>query len=446
MKVCKFGGTSMANAVTMERVANIVTSDKDRRYIIVSAPGKRDKSDIKITDILYACFDELEKTGKCDKSFKVVRERFSAIIKGLKITLDIDKVLDDIKKTFEKNKSKDYIASRGEYVSALILSKKLGYDFVDAAELIKFNDEEEFQLESSIDLISQKFKKIKKAVVPGFYGSLPNGEIKTFSRGGSDITGAIVARAVSASLYENWTDVDGFLTADPRIVEKPKLISCLSYRELRELAYMGAEVLHPESVFPVRSAGIPINIKNTFNEQHEGTMIVAPKNLPESDSVITGISGRKGFTIINIEKDMMNAEVGFARKVLSVLEEENVSFEHMPSGIDSITLIMREECLSKEKEEILLNRLKSELEIETIRLERGISLIVLVGAAMAQTVGVMARCANALGRAGINIELLVQGASEISIVFGIKQEYSKYAIKELYKEFFVGRETELKYR
>ena len=315
MKVCKFGGTSMANSETVTQVADIVRADKQRRYVVVSAPGKRTSEDIKVTDALYTCHREKGEKGNCDASFAVIEKRFLDIEKELGVDVNMKAELAAIKKKIEAGAGADYTASRGEYLSARVLAAVLGVEFVDTADLIKFDKDGALLLDLSIDNIKARLAGVEYAVLPGFYGSDSAGEIKTFSRGGSDISGAIVARAMAASVYENWTDVDGFLTADPRIVRNPEIIECLSYKELRELAYMGAEVLHPESVFPVRTAGIPINIKNTFNPSAKGTMIVPDGSVPPANGkVITGIAGRKGFTIINIEKDMMNREIGFGRK------------------------------------------------------------------------------------------------------------------------------------
>ena len=302
MKVCKFGGTSMANSATITQVADIVRADNERRYVIVSAPGKRTSADIKVTDALYACHRERAEKGSCKEAFAVIRKRFIDIEKELGIDISVSSELDAIEKAIDAGASADYTASRGEYLSARVLAALLGYEFVDTASLIKFDKDGALLLDLSLDNIRDRLASVDRAVLPGFYGTDNENEIKTFSRGGSDISGAIVARAMSASVYENWTDVDGFLTADPRIVKDPDIISCLSYKELRELAYMGAEVLHPESVFPVRTAGIPINIKNTFNPSAAGTMIVPDGKVPAAGGqVITGIAGRKGFTIINIE-------------------------------------------------------------------------------------------------------------------------------------------------
>ena len=311
MKVCKFGGTSMANSATITQVADIVSSDASRAYIVVSAPGKRDGGDVKVTDALYACAREKNEKGNCDEAFAVIEKRFLDIEKELGINVGMAKELKAIKAKIEDGAGVDYIASRGEYLSARVLAAKLGVEFVDTQDLIKFGTKGELLLDISLDLLRARLADIPRAVLPGFYGSDKDGVVRTFSRGGSDISGAIVARAVGADVYENWTDVDGFLTADPRIIDHPAIIDCLSYKELRELAYMGAEVLHPESIFPVRSAGIPINIRNTFNPSAKGTMIVADGKQRATGRVVTGIAGRKGFTIINIEKDMMNSEIGF---------------------------------------------------------------------------------------------------------------------------------------
>ena len=290
MKVCKFGGTSMANTETIQKVADVCSLDKNRKFIVVSAPGKRTGADIKVTDSLYACFKAVQEKGECKKEMDVIRKRFADIEEGLGIDIKSSQQIDEIEEKVLKCKTADYVASRGEYLSAQVLAAYLDYEFVDTANLIKFNEDGELMLDYSADLIRKRLHGVKYAVLPGFYGSDAEGDIKTFSRGGSDITGAIIAYAMGAEIYENWTDVDGFLTADPRVVAAPEKISYMSYKELRELSYMGAEVLHPESVFPVRLAGIPINIRNTFNPDHPGTMIVPSVMLPREKKVITGIA------------------------------------------------------------------------------------------------------------------------------------------------------------
>ena len=435
MKVCKFGGTSMANSATITQVADIVRADSERRYVVVSAPGKRTSADIKVTDALYACHRERAEKGSCKKAFAVIRKRFLDIEKELGIDISVASELDAIEKAIDAGASADYTASRGEYLSARVLAALLGYEFVDTASLIKFDKDGALLLDLSLDNIRDRLASVDRAVLPGFYGTDNENEIKTFSRGGSDISGAIVARAMSASVYENWTDVDGFLTADPRIVKDPDIISCLSYKELRELAYMGAEVLHPESVFPVRTAGIPINIKNTFNPSAAGTMIVPDGKVPAAGGkVITGIAGRKGFTIINIEKDMMNREIGFGRKALSILEYEGISFEHMPSGIDTLSLVIRDEYLGPHAQKVVAS-LRAALNADNIDIHSGLSLIATVGHNMASRHGTAATIFAALAASNINIRMIDQGSSEMNIIVGVDTFDYEKAICAIYHAF-----------
>ena len=424
----------MANASTIKRVVNIIEDDPSRKYIVVSAPGKRNPADVKVTDALYACFNEVQKTGNCDSTFLTVAKRFHEIVNELGVDVDLDASLKVIKEGIESSKTPDYAASRGEYLSAKILAAKLGYDFVDADEIIKFNDKGELLLNYSLDAVKAKLSKLDHAVIPGFYGSDTNGKVHTFSRGGSDITGAIVARAMKADVYENWTDVDGFLTADPRIVDNPTTITCLSYKELRELSYMGAEVMHPESIFPVHSVGLPINIKNTFNPSHPGTMIVKTAEQVDGNSVITGVSGQKGFTIINIEKDMMNNEIGFARRVLSILEYEGISFEHAPSGIDTMSLVIRDEYLVGKMQKIL-QKIKESVNADNVEIHSGLSLVAIVGHNMASRLGTAATAFKALADAHINVRMIDQGSSELNIIVGVDTcDYEK-AINAIYYAF-----------
>lgn len=435
MKVCKFGGTSMANSATITQVADIVRADNERRYVVVSAPGKRTSADIKVTDALYACHRERAEKGSCKEAFAVIRKRFLDIEKELGIDISVASELDAIEKAIDAGASADYTASRGEYLSARVLAALLGYEFVDTASLIKFDKDGALLLDLSLDNIRDRLASVDRAVLPGFYGTDNENEIKTFSRGGSDISGAIVARAMSASVYENWTDVDGFLTADPRIVKDPDIISCLSYKELRELAYMGAEVLHPESVFPVRTAGIPINIKNTFNPSAAGTMIVPDGKVPVAGGkVITGIAGRKGFTIINIEKDMMNREIGFGRKALSILEYEGISFEHMPSGIDTLSLVIRDEYLGPHAQKVVAS-LRAALNADNIDIHSGLSLIATVGHNMASRHGTAATIFAALAASNINIRMIDQGSSEMNIIVGVDTFDYEKAICAIYHAF-----------
>ena len=425
----------MANSATITQVADIVRADSERRYVVVSAPGKRTSADIKVTDALYACHRERAEKGSCKEAFAVIRKRFLDIEKELGIDISVASELDAIEKAIDAGASADYTASRGEYLSARVLAALLGYEFVDTASLIKFDKDGALLLDLSLDNIRDRLASVDRAVLPGFYGTDNENEIKTFSRGGSDISGAIVARAMSASVYENWTDVDGFLTADPRIVKDPDIISCLSYKELRELAYMGAEVLHPESVFPVRTAGIPINIKNTFNPSAAGTMIVPDGKVPAAGGkVITGIAGRKGFTIINIEKDMMNREIGFGRKALSILEYEGISFEHMPSGIDTLSLVIRDEYLGPHAQKVVAS-LRAALNADNIDIHSGLSLIATVGHNMASRHGTAATIFAALAASNINIRMIDQGSSEMNIIVGVDTFDYEKAICAIYHAF-----------
>ncbi len=424
----------MANAATIAQVADIINGDSERRFVVVSAPGKRNPKDIKVTDALYACHKELEDTGLIDKSFDVIRARFIEIAKKLIPDFDMTGILSEVKADILKNGSREFTASRGEYLAGILLAKKLGFEFIDPCGLIIFDENGFLKLDESINRLSNRLKSAERAVIPGFYGSDESGRVRTFSRGGSDVSGALAARAVSADIYENWTDVNGFLTADPHIVDNPELIDCLSYRELRELSYMGAEVLHPESIFPVRSVGIPINIRNTFNPDYKGTMIVAHNNLPPSDKIITGVAGRKGFTIINIEKDMMNSEIGFGRKVLAVLEEENISFEHMPSGIDTLSVVIRDEYVSGKMQKIL-GELQNSINGDNVEIHSGLSLIATVGHNMASRQGTAATLFSALAKAGINIRMIDQGSSELNIIIAVDTKDYEKAINAIYHAF-----------
>lgn len=435
MKVCKFGGTSMANAESILRVMDIIKSDGERKYIVVSAPGKRNAKDRKITDMLYECCDDALKNGKCGDTFSKIEERFLQIQNDLQIDCDMQTLLENIRGKIEKQLSRAYSASRGEYLSAILLSKKLGVPFVDAQDIVRFDGDGELDADLSVKLITERLADVPCAVIPGFYGSNAKGEIITFSRGGSDITGALVARATGADIYENWTDVNGFLVADPRIVDNPQYIEYLSYKELRELSYMGAEVMHPESILPVSRAGIPINIKNTFNPTHPGTMIVRREDLPENTRTVTGIAGKKGLTIINIEKEMMNSEIGFGARVLSVLADEKISFEHIPSGIDTLSVVVCDECV-KGKMQLLLHKIQDAVNADSIELHGGLSLIAVVGHKMSAKAGTAGRVFGALSNNGINVRMIDQGSSELNIILGVSTNDYERAINAVYNEFF----------
>lgn len=434
VKVIKFGGSSLADAEHFRKVAEIIHEDPARRYVVPSAPGKRTKDDTKVTDMLYACFEKAMRGEEFDADFDRIIERYEAIIKDLGLSLDLTKEYDRIKGAFMHQPGRDYAASRGEYLNGIILANYLGFDFIDAATVIYFQDNGTFDADRTNVTLSAILRNHKQAVIPGFYGSMPNGTIKTFSRGGSDVTGSIVARAVHADVYENWTDVSGFLMADPRIVDNPKTIETITYRELRELSYMGATVLHEEAIFPVRFAGIPINIKNTNAPTDRGTMIVATTSEFSSDDVVTGIAGKKGFSVINIEKDLMNAEIGFGRKVLSVLEDFNIPFEHLPSGIDTMSVIINTADLAPYRN-MVINNICTAVDPDSISVEDGLALIAVVGRNMVKAKGTAARVLTAAAQAGVNIRMIDQGSCEINIILGVADDDFEKAVEAIYREF-----------
>ena len=434
VKVVKFGGSSLADAEHFRQVASIVKADPARRYVVPSAPGKRNKEDTKVTDMLYTCYEMIKNGENIDEYFTKICDRYNGIIADLGLDFDISGELEYVKNAMLHASGRDYAASRGEYLNGLILSKYLKYDFVDAENVIYFKDNGTFDEEKTNEAMREELMQHKNAVIPGFYGVMPNGTIKTFSRGGSDITGSIVARAVEADLYENWTDVSGFLMTDPRIVERPCPIGTITYHELRELSYMGATVLHEDAIFPVRYANIPINIKNTNAPEDVGTMIVAETQEYDAEKIITGIAGKKGFSVITIEKDMMNSEIGFGRKVLEVLEDNGISFEHLPSGIDNMSIVVATESLSGRRDKILssMNRM---VRPDRITIEDHLALIAVVGRGMVKAKGTAARVFDALAGAGVNIRMIDQGSSEISIIVGIEEKDFNEALHSIYSEF-----------
>lgn len=427
----------MADGNIMKRVADIVRSDDERRYIVVSAPGKRFSADIKVTDLLYRCAQAVKSEGSCKTVFAKIRERFLGIAKELKLSLDMKGILDEIEETIDRTGSSDYAASRGEYLSARIMAEVLGYDFIDAKDVIFFNAAGMLD-ERSYSVIFETFKSVKHAVLPGFYGMGADGEIKTFSRGGSDITGAIVACGAQAEVYENWTDVSGFLACDPRIVPGAKNITSLSYKELRELSYMGAGVLHSESIFPVRKANIPIRIKNTFRPEDEGTLILPSVyyKMQEHNNIVTGIAGKKNYTVLFIEKSLMNSEIGFTRKILSILEHHNLAFEHMPSGIDTLSLVIESAQLSDHLLEQVEAEINEAVHPDYMRTLENVALIATVGHGMASNVGTSARLFKALSDAEINVRMIDQGSSELNIIVGVDNADCEKCISAIYHEFF----------
>lgn len=435
IKVVKFGGSSLASAEQFKKVGNIIREEESRKYVVPSAPGKRFSEDTKVTDMLYKCYAEAEEGKNFDKQLKAIKERYNEIIKGLGLKLSLEEQFETIKKNFEAKAGKDYAASRGEYLNGIIMANYLGYQFIDAANVICFDENGEFDSEKTNEVCSEKLAAAENAVIPGFYGAMPNGKVKTFSRGGSDVTGSIVARAIKADVYENWTDVSGFLAADPRIVKNPKPIKVITYRELRELSYMGASVLHESAIFPVRKEGIPINIRNTNAPQDPGTMIVETTcNRP--DCVITGIAGKKGFVSISIDKDMMNSEIGFGRKVLQVFEDNGISFEHMPSGIDTMTIFVHQPEFEG-KEQAVISAIHRYAQPDSIELESDLALIAVVGRGMKSTRGTAGRIFSALAHANINVKMIDQGSSELNIIIGVSNADFENAIKAIYDIFVI---------
>lgn len=433
IKVVKFGGSSLASAQQMEKVGNIIRSDNTRRYIIPSAPGKRFSDDTKVTDMLYRCYEAAcageDITGKIAQ----IKQRYQEIIDGLNLSISLDEEFEVIADYFRRHAGRDYAASRGEYLNGMLLANYLGVKFIDAADVICFDESGNFAAEKTHEILAERLKNVDYAVIPGFYGAMPDGSVHTFSRGGSDITGSIVARAVRADVYENWTDVSGVMVTDPRIVKNPESIDTITYRELRELSYMGASVLHEDAIFPVRKVGIPINIRNTNAPEDPGTMIVE-STCRQPKYTITGIAGKKGFCAINIEKDMMNTEVGFGRKVLQVFEEHGISFEHTPSGIDTYSVLVHQDEFV-EKEQSVIADLHTYAQPDTIDLEGNLALIAVVGRGMKAKKGTSGLIFSALAHARINIKMIDQGSSEMNIIIGVRNEDFEAAIKAIYDIF-----------
>ncbi len=435
-KVVKFGGSSLASARQFKKVGDIIRADKTRRYVIPSAPGKRNGKDTKVTDMLYECYGAASTGASYKKLLEAIRARYQEIIDGLDLNLNLDHEFATIEENFVKGIGRDYAASRGEYLNGIVMANYLGYEFIDAAEVIFFDEHGNFEAELTNKELSERLEHVERAVIPGFYGSKHDGSIKTFSRGGSDVTGSIVARAIHADLYENWTDVSGFLVTDPRIVENPEVIETITYKELRELAYMGAGVLHEDAIFPVRKEGIPINIRNTNRPEDKGTLIVE-STCRKPRYTITGIAGRKGFCSINIEKAMMNSEVGFGRKVLGVFEKYGISFEHMPSGIDTMTIMVHQDEF-EEYEQSVIAGIHRAVEPDQVDLESDLALIAVVGRGMKGTRGTVGRIFSALAHARINVKMIDQGSSELNIIIGVKNSDFETAIKAIYDIFITA--------
>ena len=436
-KVVKFGGSSLASAAQFQKVGRIIRKEESRRYVIPSAPGKRSPDDTKVTDMLYSCYNLAAIGDESEEEFEeqltMIHERYDEIIKGLGLSLSLDEEFKLIRTNFCKKIGRDYAASRGEYLNALLMANYLDFEFIDAAEVIFFDEAGNLDAEKTNQILAARLDETERAVIPGFYGSMPDGKIKTFSRGGSDITGSIVAKAVQADMYENWTDVSGFLIADPRIIQNPKAIDVITYRELRELSYMGATVLHEDAIFPVRKEGIPINIRNTNSPEDKGTLIVEG-TCRKPRFVITGIAGKKDFASVTVEKAMMNSEVGFCKKVLEVFDENNISIEHMPSGIDTMTIFVHQDEF-EEKEQKVIAGIHRRVEPDFLDLESDLALIAVVGRGMRATRGTSGRIFSALAHANVNVKMIDQGSSELNIIIGVRNHDFETAVKAIYDIF-----------
>jgi aspartate kinase len=434
--VAKFGGTSMASASTIKQVAKIIKSDPLRKFIVVSAPGKRHPKDVKVTDLLYQVAKEIEEK-KDPVSFKLVRDRFAEIVEELKLDLPIKSILADILQKMKSSKSLAYIVSRGEYLSALILSNYLDFAFLDSADIIRFKGNH-FNRTKTRNDAGSLLKKHPYVVIGGFYGSNELDQIQLLPRGGSDITGAIIADAVNAKLYENWTDVDGFLTCDPRVVDNPKKIDVLTYRELRVLSFMGASVIQAETMFPLIKKGIPTQIKNTFNPSGEGTMIFSKLPPDRHHGAITGITGVKGFNLVVVEKEMMSELLGFDRKILRICEKLKINVEHFPSGTDTFSMMIEAKYLEDGKKDLLIQKIKKDLHPDTIEITSGISLIYLVGRNLLQNKMNALKVFSALVNANVNLKMIDYGSNGMHLVIGVEDIDYKFAINALYNEFVLG--------
>ena len=432
-KIVKFGGSSLANAEQFQKVGEIIRSDESRRYVVPSAPGKRFDGDTKVTDLLYKCYNIAVQGEDFGAVLQEIKERYYEIIRGLKLDLSLEDEFAQIEKDFKAQAGSDYAASRGEFLNGKVMAAYLGYEFVDAATVIRFDKNGNFDADKTDKLLSKRLAKCERAVIPGFYGAYEDGTVKTFSRGGSDVTGSLVAKAIKADLYENWTDVSGFLVTDPRIVENPAVIETITYRELRELSYMGATVLHEDAIFPVRKEGIPINIKNTNKPEDKGTFIVE-STCKKPKYTITGIAGKKGFCSINIEKSMMNSEVGFGRKVLQVFEDQGISFEHIPSGIDTLTVYVHQDEF-EEKEQQVIAGIHRAVQPDFVEMESDLALIAVVGRGMKSQRGTAGRIFSALAHANVNVKMIDQGSSELNIIIGVENRDFEAAVKAIYDIF-----------
>lgn len=433
-KVVKFGGSSLADAGQFKKVGDIIRADENRVFVVPSAPGKRNSKDTKVTDMLIKTYEDALAGRDVSENLAAIKARYDEIIQGLELKgFSLDDDFKQIAADIKEDLSLDYLASRGEFLNGKIMAEYLGFDFIDAKEVIFFNEEGQLNSYKTEKTMRKALEEHPHAVIPGFYGCGKDGRVKTFSRGGSDVTGSIVAGAAKVDVYENWTDVSGFLICDPRIVKNPVAMQTITYRELRELSYMGASVLHEDAIFPVRSAGIPINIKNTNKPEDDGTWIVESTG-QRNEYVITGIAGKKGFCTVLITKSLMNSEVGFCRKALSAFEDNGINIEHMPSGIDTMTVVVHEDEFIN-KEQAVVSAIHRNCSPDSIEIESDLALIAVVGRGMKSTRGTAGRIFAALSHAHVNVRMIDQGSSELNIIIGVENEDFEIAVKAIYDIF-----------
>ena len=430
----KFGGSSLSDADQIRKAAAIINADMARKFVVVSAPGKRFSEDEKVTDMLYKAYNEAAGHRDFGPTLTRIRQRFTDIRDALKCDVDLEQEFKTIEEHLESSPDRDYMASRGEYLNGKLIASYLGISFADPKDFILFDEDGSFLEEETNELIKEKLTGHKYWVIPGFYGAKRDGSIHTFSRGGSDVTGSVIARGTESELYENWTDVSGLLFTDPRIVGNPRTIDYITYTELRELSYMGANVMHEDAIFPVRYAGIPINIRNTNQPEDKGTYIVPA--LPEGyvPGPITGIAGKKGFTNVYVEKAMMNVEVGFGAKLLSIFAEHDMPFEHCPTGIDTIAVVVNGELFER-NEESVIEDIRARLKPDVVRIEKGISIIAVVGSGIVGHYGIAARVFKSIAEAGVNVLMIDSGAGEMCIIISVLDEDYERAVKAIYHEF-----------
>jgi len=427
--VAKFGGSSVANTSQFQKVKAIVEAKENRKVIIVSALGKKEKNDSKITDLLYLLHAHLRYSVPYDNVFSMIKNRFCNIKEELQLKIDLESEFNQLAKELNKELSMEYLASRGEYITAKMVAEYLGYTFVDAKDLICFDYSGLVNDKETEKAINEAYQKYHKIVIPGFYGAYPNGTIKTFSRGGSDITGAIVAKALGATVYENWTDVSGILMADPKVIDNPKRINQITYNELRELSYMGASVLHEETVFPVQEGNIPINILNTNEPENPGTIIT--ENCDDNSQIITGIAGKKHFTSFTVTKTHNADKLSVLRAVLNVFDKYKVNVEHIPTSIDSFSVVVAnsdvEKCIYD-----LVSEINKNEEVKNIIVDNDISLIAVVGRNMVTKPGISGKVFGIIGNENINIKMIAQGSQELTIIVGVCNKDFEKTIKAVY--------------